>query len=78
MEFTYVVVTMEGAQEMSREELENNYKVDGFLVRKSAREELQGQPTIFDLCGPMYDGETKEGAARIRYETWDVYNMMSC
>lgn len=38
----------------------------------SFRPELRGQPTFKELVGPMYDG-----GGKIRYETEEVYEMMS-
>lgn len=34
------------------------------------RAELDDQPTVKGYAGPMWDG------GMLRYETWDVYNMM--
>jgi len=33
--------------------------------------ELDNQPTVSGYCGPMWDG------GKLRYETWDVYDMLS-
>ena len=35
------------------------------------RKELDNQPTYENWCGPMWDGDG------YRYETWDVYDMLS-
>ena len=35
------------------------------------REELDNKPEYYGWCGPMWDG------GDYRYETWEVYNMMS-
>lgn len=35
------------------------------------RAELDDQPTVEGYCGPMWDG------GKLRYESWDVYEMMS-
>lgn len=77
MEFVYVVVKTNGAEEMSIEELNNKYVVSDYIERPRLREELQGQPIIDDLCGPMYDGKNENGAVRIRYEDWEVYDLLS-
>ena len=50
----------------------------GFLVR---RVELDNQPTYNDYLGPMWDGmRTINGTeyAIIRYESQEVYDMLSC
>jgi len=36
------------------------------------RKELHQKPKFKQLCGPCYDGENS-----VRYETWDVYQMLS-
>lgn len=36
------------------------------------RAELRGKPKFDKLTGPMYDG-----AGKIRYDTWELYNSMS-
>jgi len=35
------------------------------------RAELDNQPTVSGYCGPMWDGN------HLRYETWEVYEMLS-
>lgn len=40
------------------------------------REELDNKPTFDGYCGPMWDGIRNDGTAVLRYETWNVYNMM--
>lgn len=41
------------------------------------REELDNKPVFDGFCGPMWDGTRRNGeVAVLRYETWDVYNMM--
>lgn len=35
------------------------------------RAELDNQPVLNGLCGPMWDGD------KLRYETWEVYRSMS-
>lgn len=35
------------------------------------RAELDNQPVLEGLCGPMWDGD------KLRYETWEVYRSMS-
>lgn len=40
----------------------------GSLVHRA---ELDNQPVLNGLCGPMWDGD------KLRYETWEVYDLMS-
>ena len=42
------------------------------------RAELQGAPKIKNFCGPMYDGDDEQGRAVIRYESQEVYDILSC
>ena len=44
------------------------------------REELDNRPVFDGYCGPMWDGERRwggEACAVLRYESWDVYEIMS-
>lgn len=56
------------------------YKVTGFTSYMSKereqgrlvhREELDNKPEYENFAGPMWDGDG------LRYETWDVYDMLS-
>jgi hypothetical protein len=38
---------------------------------------LQGLPKFKELAGPMGNGETADGEPRIRYETWEAYDLYS-
>lgn len=60
----------------SREELLKVYEQAGTLCDNVRRLELQGQPYLKALRGPMYDGE-ENGAAVIRYESPEVYRILS-
>ena len=60
----------------SREELLKVYEQAGTLCDNVRRLELQGQPRLEGLYGPMYDGE-ENGAAVIRYEAPEVYRILS-
>lgn len=49
----------------------------GALVHRA---ELDNQPEFDGYCGPMWDGERRwngERCAVLRYETWEVYDMLS-
>lgn len=41
------------------------------------REELDNKPEFDGYCGPMWDGMRGPGRAVLRYETWEVYDMLS-
>lgn len=41
------------------------------------RAELRDQPLLRGLAGPMWDGETDEGNPVVRYETWELYEVLS-
>ena len=60
----------------SREDLLKVYEQAGTLRDNLRRLELQGQPRLEGLYGPMYDGE-ENGAAVIRYESPEVYRILS-
>lgn len=60
----------------SLEELLKVYEQAGTLRDNLRRLELQGQPRLEGLYGPMYDGE-ENGAAVIRYESPEVYKILS-
>ena len=59
------------------EELTNKYNQIGVVEGHWLKEELQGQPRLEGLVGAMYDGMTPEGKHVIRYETAEVYEMLS-
>ena len=60
----------------SRAELLKVYERAATLCDNVRRLELQGQPYLKALRGPMYDGE-ENGAAVIRYESPEVYEILS-
>jgi len=41
-------------------------------MRSHIKEQLFLKPKFKQLCGPCYDGENS-----VRYETWDVYEILS-
>ena len=41
------------------------------------REELDNKPEFDGYCGPMWDGTRGSDIAVLRYETWEVYDMLS-
>lgn len=46
----------------------------GGLVRRA---ELDNRPVFKGYCGPMWDGMRGPDRAVLRYETWEVYDMLS-
>lgn len=60
----------------SIDELLSNYEQVGSTEGSHLRKELQGQPRLRGLLGAMYDG-LKDGKTVIRYETQEVYNILS-
>ena len=61
----------------SAEDLKKAFETSGEFRSVSCRAELQGAPKLKNFCGPMYDGEDSQGRAVIRYETQDVYDILS-
>lgn len=59
------------------EHLEKAFETSGEFRSVSCRAELQGAPKLKNFCGPMYDGEDSQGRAVIRYETQEVYDLLS-
>ena len=77
MGFVYKVVKNSGIKFFDSEELLlAKYTQTGTLTRSSVRKELQGQPVLEKLLGPMYDGK-KDGKHVIRYESRKVYEQLS-
>jgi hypothetical protein len=52
-------------------------QINGAVLNRRLRRELQGQPKIEGLCGPMYDGINADGAPVIRYEDQATYDLLS-
>lgn len=59
------------------EHLKKSFETSGEFHSVSCRAELQGAPKLKNFCGPMYDGEDSQGRALIRYETQEVYDILS-
>ena len=59
------------------EHLKKAFETSGEFRSVSCRAELQGAPKLKNFCGPMYDGEDDQGRAVIRYETQEVYDILS-
>ncbi|CAB4203434.1 hypothetical protein UFOVP1382_50 [uncultured Caudovirales phage] len=75
--FVYQVAGKSGTEEFaSREALLKKYTSIGTVTSGSLRPQLQGQPKLKGLLGPMWNGE-KNGVAYVRYETQEHYNDLS-
>lgn len=61
----------------SAEDLKKAFETSGEFRSVSCRAELQGAPKLKNFCGPMYDGEDDQGRAVIRYESREVYEILS-
>lgn len=59
------------------EHLKKAFETTGEFHSVSCRTELQGAPKLKNFCGPMYDGEDNQGRAVIRYESQEVYDILS-
>ena len=57
--------------------LKKAFETTGEFHSVSCRAELQGAPKLKNFCGPMYDGEDERGRAVIRYESQEVYDILS-
>ena len=74
----YTVCTTDGCTEYATEsELLQNYEKRGTVADSIRRYELQGAPILAGLCGPMFDGYDNDNNARIRYESSDLYAILS-
>ena len=63
--------TFPGSSVISAMEL-RGFRFTGPSTNTALRPELRGRPTFAGVCGPMYGG-----AGIIRYETQEVYNVLS-
>ena len=61
----------------TKDRLRNAFETSGEFRSVSCRAELQGAPVLKNFCGPMYDGEDGQGRAVIRYESQEVYDILS-
>lgn len=71
-----LVSHVDGTRELTREELFNEFKVDGYKAVSDYSTVLQGEPLVSGFLGPMYDG-MKDDKFIIRYETKQAYNLLS-
>lgn len=60
------------------EHLKKAFETSGEFNSVSCRAELQGAPILKGFCGPLYNGEDRQGRAVIRYESQEVYDILSC
>ena len=74
---TYKVVSEKGCKRYdSIQALANAETITGYHNREHTRSELEGQPILKSLLGPMYDG-VENGLPVVRYESQAVYDMLS-
>ena len=74
----YKVVSMSTVETFETvEHLKKAFETAGEFHSVSCRAELQGAPKLKNFCGPMYDGEDNQGRAVIRYESQEVYDILS-
>lgn len=59
------------------EHLKKAFETSGEFHSVSCRAELQGAPKLKNFCGPMYDGTDEAGNSVIRYESQEVYDILS-
>ena len=59
------------------EHLKKAFETAGEFRSVSCRAELQGAPKLKNFCGPMYDGTDESGNSVIRYESREVYEILS-
>lgn len=75
--FIYQLVGGEYAGEYTKEGLDKLNLINGNTGENlGSRKELRNQPTLKGYLGPMWNG-VKDGNVVIRYETQEVYNMLS-
>ena len=58
-------------------DLKKAFETAGEFRSVSCRAELQGAPKLKNFCGPMYDGTDEAGNSVIRYESREVYEILS-
>lgn len=75
-EYNGVVIPLEDAEAMTpnRSEDLSEIRKKGGLVHRA---ELDNKPVFDGYCGPMWDGTRGENTGILRYETWEVYDMLS-
>ena len=79
----YRVITMNEARRMTiaefqtADELKAAFESTGEFHSVSCRAELQGAKELKNFCGPMHDGTDEAGNSVIRYESRDVYEILS-
>ena len=73
----YQLVTKSGTFYPTITDLEFSNAYLGEYKNPRTRDELQGCPRLKGYCGPMYNGKDSEGNTIIRYETSEVYSLLS-
>lgn len=77
MEPIYQLVYINRTEELTFEELQSKYTITGFSNRPHVRKELQGSPKVQGFLGAMFNGFKANGQVVLRYETQEVYNLLS-
>jgi hypothetical protein len=72
-EYVFQVVTPSTNETMNFEELKEKFPIRGWNDNSRQREELQEQPLLEGLVGPMYNGVQQDGSVVIRYESMKEY-----
>ena len=69
------MMPLERAEKLTTERSEDLSEIRkrGGLVHRA---ELDNKPVFDGYAGPMWDGMRGPGRAVLRYETWEVYDMM--
>lgn len=73
----FEIVHLDKTEYLSYEEVKEKYTIIGFNSNPRQREELQGSPKLKGFLGAMWGGY-KDGIIPVmRYETQQVYNILS-
>lgn len=74
--YVYQLVSREETKNLTIEELESTSLIEDLLFT-ARHKDLIGQPKLKGYLGPMYNG-VENGNTVIRYETQEIYNVLSC
>ena len=69
-------ITLAQAEKLT-EARSNDWSKERALGHCVPKAELDDRPKFEGYAGPMWDGVRRGGIAILRYETWDVYDMLS-
>ncbi|MCA1064664.1 hypothetical protein QTG56_23940 (plasmid) [Rossellomorea sp. AcN35-11] len=71
--YVFQVVTPTSNETMNFEELKEKFPIRGWNDNSRQREDLQEQPLLQGLVGPMYNGVQEDGSVVIGYESMKEY-----